>query len=73
MRFHVLSHDDPQAIHANNYEALGLNWDWRMCSVLLDTHTNGIVYVDEGEPEDQTLGRDQRVLVDLLNELAARP
>jgi hypothetical protein len=37
---------------------------------LLDTKTGQIVYQDGGEPEDMTLGRNLRGLVDLLNRVA---
>lgn len=35
---------------------------------LYDTDTGKVIFVDGGEPEDATLGRDLHVFVDLLNE-----
>lgn len=40
----------------------------RRCATwLVDTKKMIIVFVDDGEPEDQTLGRNYSRLVDLLN------
>lgn len=38
-------------------------------SVLIDTKTDRIVFSDSMEPEDASLGRDLKPLVDLLNEV----
>lgn len=44
--------------------------DWNFPSYLVDTKTNEIVFKDGGEPEDASLTRDYRRLVDLLNKVA---
>lgn len=70
-RFRVYSCYDPEPRLAENYAEYEYLLSWSDDNVLLDTQTNRIVYADGGEPEDQTLTRDQAVLVDLLNEVAA--
>lgn len=46
------------------------NGDAEYYDVLYDTVRKQIVYIDGGEPEDMTLGRDLRIFVDELNRLA---
>lgn len=69
-RFTVLPWDD-----AKGYEdpdgLTDFGHDLDYSSYLIDTETGEVVFCDASEPEDATLGRTYRPLVDLLNKVAA--
>jgi hypothetical protein len=60
------NYQDPQLILP---ELLDEPWaeDCEGASFLIDTLTGEVVFSDAGEPEDATLARNYRPLVDLLN------
>lgn len=63
MRFKVVELEE-----AKEYDEYVCEWDENDGrSYLLDTKTNEIVFSDAMEPEDATLGRALKPLVDLLN------
>lgn len=68
-RYHACGWDAAHtALNAGEYEP----WHpYDEALYLLDTKTNKIVFCDRMEPEDATLGRALRPLVDLLNEVEA--
>lgn len=68
-RFHIVDHDEARKA-PNALAYIGYSPDEELRNYLIDQRTGCIVYMDGGEPEDQTLRRDQRALVDLLNEVA---
>lgn len=63
--------DSTQGSLANNADEWIFEEEWESGwhSYLLDTKTNDIVFSDRMEPEDATLGRDLRRLVNLLNDI----
>lgn len=66
-RFVRMIADDARAAGVSNVDM----WEaWNTVSILVDTKTYEAVGADGGEPEDQTLGRDWKWVVDLLNKVA---
>lgn len=68
-KYKVVSIYDPDiAEHKDPHGYLEyMSPDYDTCSFLLNTETDELVWCDRMEPEDATLSRDLRGLVELLN------
>lgn len=69
-RFIVVDNDEAQN-YADPFDYAYPNDHYDVSGFLVDTEKHEVVFCDYMEPEDATLGRDLRPLVDLLNELSA--